>query len=147
MSPSNTNYNTNYWLLVEDDEDDQNIFKIAYKTAGIENTLIVMNNGEEALEYIKKTKESPFVIISDINMPKMNGLELLREMKDDKMSQFKSIPYLIISSSTSETEIVAAYKFGAQGYFGKTMSMIDQVDLILNIKKYWAKCRHPSYFT
>ena len=147
MSLPNTNYNTNYWLLVEDDEDDQNIFKSAYKTAGIENELLIMNNGEEALEFIKQAKEAPFVIISDINMPKMNGLELLQEMKHDRMSQFKSIPYLIISSSTSETEIVSAYKFGAQGYFGKTMSMVDQVELILNIKKYWAKCRHPSYYS
>jgi CheY-like chemotaxis protein len=144
MPSSYTNYNENYWLLVEDDEDDQSIFKIAYKTAGIENELVIMNNGEEALEYLKKTKEAPFVIISDINMPRMNGIELLKEMKHERMAQFKSIPYLIISSSTSELEIIAAYTCGAQGYFGKTMSMIDQVELLMDIKKYWGKCRHPA---
>jgi DNA-binding NarL/FixJ family response regulator len=139
------NYNHNYWLLVEDDEDDQLIFRLAYKRAKIANELIIMNNGEEALEYIKATKKSPFVIISDINMPKMNGLEFLKEVKDDKMAQFKSIPFLIVSSSSSEAEIALTYRSGAQGYFSKSMSVEEQVELITNIQKYWSQCRHPAF--
>jgi CheY-like chemotaxis protein len=145
MNKYNNNYNENHWLFVEDDKDDQDLFKLAFKMAGIKNELIILNNGEEALQYIKKSKKAPFVIISDINMPKMNGLEFLEEVKDGKMAQFKSIPFLIISSSVSETEIASTYKLGAQGYFPKSISSEEQIELIINIQKYWSKCRHPAY--
>jgi CheY-like chemotaxis protein len=137
-------YNKNQWILVEDDLVDQEIFKKAYQKAGIKNELVILGNGEAALEYIKTMDRPPFVIISDINMPRMNGLELLKEVKDDKSTVFKSIPFLIISSSTSEDEIANTYQTGAQGYFEKTMTIDQQVDLILSIDNYWSRCRHPS---
>jgi CheY-like chemotaxis protein len=143
-----TNYNDNHWLFVEDDIDDQNFFKMAFKMAGIKNELVILNNGEDALQYITSTKKAPFVIISDINMPKMSGLELLKSVKQDNVRQdFKSIPFLIMSSSTSEVEIDHTYKMGAQGYFSKTVSVEEQVDLIVNIRNYWSLCRHPSYLS
>jgi CheY-like chemotaxis protein len=143
-----TNYNDNHWLFVEDDIDDQNFFKMAFKMAGIKNELVILNNGEDALQYITSTKKAPFVIISDINMPKMSGLELLKSVKQDNVRQdFKSIPFLIMSSSTSEVEIDHTYKMGAQGYFSKTVSVEEQVDLIVNIQNYWSLCRHPSYLS
>lgn len=120
------------------------LFSKAFKKTEIENELIILGNGEEAVEYIKNTKLPPFVIISDINMPKMNGLELLREIKSDRTTLYKSIPFLIISSSTNEEEIAATYKHGAQGYFEKSISANDLVKLILSIKDYWSRCRHPS---
>jgi CheY-like chemotaxis protein len=138
------NYNNNQWLLVEDDEVDQLIFKKAYLQAGIRNELVILENGEAALDFIKKMTKPPFVVISDINMPRMNGLELLSEIKKDTYTLFKSIPFLIISSSTSEEEIALTYKSGAQGYFEKSDTIEQQVELILSIKIYWSKCRHPA---
>jgi CheY-like chemotaxis protein len=146
MSTSHNNYNDNHWILVEDDEVDQDLFKMAFKKAGIKNELIIQNNGEEALKYILENKKAPFVIIADINMPLMNGLELLKAVKSEKMNQFKSIPFLIYSSSISEVEISLAYKGGAQGYFSKFTSIEEQVDLIVHIQEYWSRCRHPAYF-
>ena len=137
-------YNKNQWLLIEDDEVDQMIFQKAYLEANIKNELVVLENGETALQFIRSMKKPPFVIISDINMPRMNGLELLKEVKKDTMTLFKSIPFLIISSSTSEEEIAATYKSGAQGYFEKSMTIDHQVNLIKSIQIYWSKCKHPS---
>jgi CheY-like chemotaxis protein len=138
------NYRENPWILVEDDKDDQDFFVWAYKQAEIKNELILLNNGVQAVEYIKSTPKPPFVILSDINMPQMNGLELLKEIKSDRYTLYKSIPFLIISSSQSEKEIAMTYQAGAQGYFEKAMSVEEGVDLILNIKDYWSKCRHPA---
>jgi CheY-like chemotaxis protein len=138
------NYNKNQWLLVEDDRDDQVIFKNAYLQAGIKNELVILNNGEAALEFIRKIEKPPFVIISDIKMSGMTGLDLLKKVKEDKSTIYKSIPFLIISSSKSELEITETYKNGAQGYFEKQMTITQQVELIKSIEEYWSKCRHPS---
>jgi CheY-like chemotaxis protein len=139
------NYNDNHWIIVEDDVDDQNLFKMAYAKAGIKNELIIIKDGEDALQYIVNNKKAPFVIVSDINMPKMGGLELIKEIKENKeRDDFKSIPFLIMSSSQSENDIKNTYKVGAQGYFSKPLSVEELVELIVSIQKYWSRCRHPA---
>jgi CheY-like chemotaxis protein len=141
-SPS---FNKNQWLLVEDDLDYQEFFKMAYAKAGIKNELVILNNGEVALDYIRITKKRPFVIISDINMPRMNGLELLNKIKNDEPAAFKGIPFLILSSSTSEEEIELTFKNNSQGYFRKTITIKDQTKIILSIQNYWSQCKHRAF--
>ncbi len=132
------------WLLVEDDEIDQMFFLKAYEEIGIKNELIIKQNGEEALEFLRDGKNSPFMIISDINMPRMNGLELLKEIKEDPLIHLKSIPFIIISSSTSEEEIKLSYNFGVQGYFQKPHSQQDFIKIVRQINDYWISCKHPE---
>jgi CheY-like chemotaxis protein len=137
-----TNHKENPWLLVEDDEVDQLLFTKAYKEAGILNPLVIKNNGEEALAYLRQNEKIPFMIISDINMPRMNGLELLKEVKAEN-ALLKNIPFIIFSSSTSEIEVERSYEFGVQGYFQKPIKQIEFVKIVSQIKNYWIACEHP----
>lgn len=139
----NPNYLNGIWLLVEDDETDQMFFRKAYEEIGIPNKLVIKENGEEALEYLRTNPETPFMIISDINMPKMNGLELLKEIQADTRINLKSIPFIIISSSTSDEEVRASYNFGVQGYFQKPFKQQDFVKIVRQINDYWISCKHP----
>jgi CheY-like chemotaxis protein len=138
-----SNYTEHPWLLVEDDEVDQILFTKAYKEAGISNPLVIKNNGEDALDYLRKNGKHPFMIISDINMPRMNGLELLKELKSDPNMALKNIPFIIFSSSTSETEVERSYEFGVQGYFQKPIKQVEFVKIVLQIKNYWIACELP----
>jgi CheY-like chemotaxis protein len=138
-----TNHTENPWLLVEDDEVDQLLFTKAYKEAGIANPLIIKCNGEEALNFLRQSENYPFMIISDINMPRMNGLELLKEIKSDMHKKLKNIPFIIFSSSTSESEVERSYEFGVQGYFQKPIKQVEFVKIVSQIKNYWTACEHP----
>ncbi len=138
-----SSYLKGVWLLVEDDECDQLFFKKAYEEIGISNKLIIMENGEEALEYLRTNPEIPFMIISDINMPRMNGLELLKEIRTDLRIHLKSIPFIIISSSTSDDEVKTSYNHGVQGYFQKPFKQQDFKKIVSQINDYWISCKHP----
>ncbi len=132
------------WLLVEDDDVDQMFFRKAYEEIGIKNPLVVKQNGEDALEYLRTSSKTPFMIISDINMPRMSGLELLKEIKADPRIHLKSIPFIIISSSTSDEEVKTSYQYGVQGYFQKPSKQQDFITIVTQIKDYWISCKHPG---
>ena len=98
-------------LLVEDDEIDQMAVKRAFKRAGIENEMIIANDGVEALEVLRGDGDedfgAPYIILLDLNMPRMGGLEFLQELRQDPLLN-RSIVF-VLTTSDDETDIAAAY--------------------------------------
>lgn len=127
-------------LLVEDDHDDQALFKKAVHSLGIAVKVDTAANGEEALVYLRNTPQSPFIIVADINMPRMNGIELLRTIVNDPELKKKSIPFIIMSSAASNSEIIEAYELSVQGYFQKPQQFEELRRTINMIFVYWTKC-------
>src|SRR3954468_17917709 len=88
-------------MYVEDSCDDQMIFEIALSELGISNKLILLKDGLEAITFLKTMTEMPFIILSDVNMPKMDGFELKQEIEKDKELSLKAIPFIYLSTSTA----------------------------------------------
>jgi CheY-like chemotaxis protein len=134
----------NIILLVEDSSDDEMFFMEALQELKITSPILVARNGEEALEIIRTTKDDFLAIFSDMNMPKMNGLELKRAIETDPLLKIKAIPFIFFSTAASQKEVIEAYDLGVQGYFNKPNSfqeLIENLDIII---KYWSRCRHPK---
>jgi len=118
-------------LLIDDDMDDQEIFALALDQ--LDNTFRCMtaSNGLEALIYLKdKATTPPDYIFLDLNMPRMNGLECLKEIK--KLRHLSPIPVTIYSTSSSKTDIAEARKYGAAAFITKPFSLIELTDTLRN---------------
>jgi CheY-like chemotaxis protein len=133
-------------LLVEDNPGDQKLIKLALESINIPNKLIIAKNALEAIEILKKGDIWPFLIISDINMPEMNGLDFKRAITDSADIKQKGIPFIFMSSSTERTDIRDAYCVQAQGYFEKTSqfdALTKQLKLIVD---YWDTSEVPIIY-
>ena len=114
--------NKKYILLVEDNPDDQTLTVRALKKANILNEIVVANNGEEALDYLFGTgvyadrdlSIMPEVILLDLRMPKIDGLEVLKRVRANERTKF--LPVVILTSSLEERDLVESYKLGANSY-------------------------------
>ena len=97
-------------LLVEDDKVDAMTVKRAMKEVNVNNKLIIVENGEEALKFLQNEKnEKPCIILLDLNMPKMNGIEFLSIAKNDK--QIKSIPVIVLTTSKADQDRLDSFNF------------------------------------
>ncbi len=130
-------------LLVEDDSVDAMTIKRAFKELNIPNTLVHKNNGEEALEYLKDTSnEQPCIILLDLNMPKMNGLEFLHAVKAD--DTLRRIPIIVLTTSKEERDIVESFNLSVAGYILKSVDYKNFVEVIREIDRYWTLCESPG---
>ena len=129
-------------MLVEDDNVDVMTVKRAFKDLNIKNQLIIAPNGEEALEYLKNNDNSkPCIILLDLNMPKMNGLEFLRTIKTDE--NLKKIPVIVLTTSSQEEDVVESFNFGVAGYIVKSVDYIEFTQAIKTINSYWTLSKVP----
>lgn len=123
-------------LLVEDDRVDVMTVKRAIKELEIVNPLVLASNGEIALDYLQDEKnELPIIIMLDINMPKMNGIEFLNIMKKDH--RLKRLPVVVLTTSQEEQDRLSSFDLGASGYMLKPVNYIKFVDVIRTIHTYW----------
>lgn len=130
-------------LLVEDDRVDQITVKRALKDINVTNLLVVVNNGEEALEFLKDEKnEKPGIILLDLNMPKMNGLEFLKVAKQD--NSLKRIPVVVLTTSKQDQDKIESFNLGVAGYMVKPVDYIQFVDVIKTINLYWTLSELPE---
>jgi CheY-like chemotaxis protein len=127
-------------LLVEDDKVDQLSVKRAMKEAGITNPLLIASHGEAALEMLR-SDEKPSLILLDLNMPRMNGLELLRHIKSEDST--RAIPVIVITTSNSAEERIEAFRLGVCGFMIKPVEFPDFADMFVTIKKYWTLSLTP----
>ena len=131
-------------MLVEDDRDDFDLIKNCIEELGFDNRVDWYRNGKEALAYLKVTQEQPFIIIADIQMPLMNGLELLKHIYEDEYLRKKSIPFVFLTVVVSRNIVREAYDLMVQGFYQKARNYKDltqQLNLILN---YWMHSLHPN---
>jgi CheY-like chemotaxis protein len=132
-------------ILIEDDEDDKNIFMSVVRGLGYKNLIIWHENADEAFNYLCTTTDSPFVIFSDVNLPGINGLDFKKKIDDVPELRRKSIPYIFYSTSANQHDVNVAYtQMTIQGFFKKDGDydvMKKHISLIL---EYWSVCRHPN---
>ncbi|MCP5455077.1 MAG: response regulator [Thermotogae bacterium] len=131
-------------LLAEDDIIDVMTIKRALKEINITNPLIIKENGEEALNYLMSIEknEYPCIIISDINMPKLNGIEFLKEIK--KNDKLKRIPFVILTTSKEEADKCESFNLGVSGYMIKPVDYINFVEVVKTINLYWTISELPD---
>ena len=123
-------------LLVEDDEVDQMTVKRALNDIRVTNQLDIAGNGEEALTFLKdENNQKPGLILLDLNMPKMNGIEFLRVIKDDK--DLKRIPVVVLTTSEEEQDKVNSFDLGVAGYMVKPVDYSQFVEVVRTIDLYW----------
>lgn len=132
-------------IIIEDDIDDQEIFSEVFIDIGCKNKIIFFPDGEQALEYLTSTDVEPFIIFSDINMPKLGGMELRAKIHENEDLRLKSIPYLFFSTSAEQKNVVDAYSKSIQGFFVKPTSYKEIKEVIGIIVRYWETCVSPNY--
>jgi CheY-like chemotaxis protein len=133
-------------IIIEDDEDDQGFLTEIFDKLNYQNQVIFFSDGEKALDYITTSQEKPFLILSDINMPKLSGFALRDKLKTDAKLSHKCIPYLFFSTAVNQKAVVDAYSKSVQGFFVKQTSMSELEETITVIMEYWRRCAAPNDF-
>ncbi|WP_158859257.1 response regulator [Lunatibacter salilacus] len=132
-------------VIIEDDKDDQYILAKVLKELKYENEVIFFEDSVQALEYLTDTDTEPFLVLSDINMPKLNGLELREKIVNNEDLRLKSIPYLFFSTSAEQQDVINAYSRSIQGFFIKGNNYDRLKNTIEKIVAYWKECESPNY--
>lgn len=130
-------------ILVEDNTDDATLTKRAFKSNNLTNNLVHLKNGEEAIQFIfegaefdgKKFTDHPKVILLDLKMPKVNGMEVLERIKNDERT--KSIPVVILTSSAEDPDIKKCYELGANSYIVKPVEFEKFSKAVVELGLYW----------
>jgi len=131
-------------VIVEDDPDDQYFIRTICDKLGIASELIFFDDGLKALNYLQTTQKKTFLILSDINMPVMNGLELRRRIQKDEQLKKRSIPFIFLSTAARPKEVEEAYDLTVQGFFLKASQLSEMERTLELIFNYWVKCKHPN---
>jgi CheY-like chemotaxis protein len=129
-------------LVVEDDQVDTMTVIRALNEIQVTNPLVHVENGEEALDYLQDSKtEKPCIILLDLNMPIMNGIEFLQAVKNDK--QLKRIPVVVLTTSEEQQDKLNSFELGIAGYMSKPVDYRQFVDVIRSIDAYWTISEMP----
>lgn len=130
-------------FIVDDDQDDREFLEQAWKELGYKNQLLFFDNGEEVLKYLKSEEVVPFLILCDVNLPKMDGFELKKSIEESSV-RFKSIPFVFWSNFAAKSQIEKAYNLSANGFFIKESKFEDIKKSLVDIYQYWQKSKTPE---
>lgn len=130
-------------LLVEDNPDDEELTLLALKESNILNEVVVARDGVEALDYLfaagryenRDPRRSPQLVLLDLKLPKLDGLEVLRRLRADPRTEL--LPVVILTSSGEEEDVIASYRSGANGYVRKPVEFHRFADAIKHVGLYW----------
>jgi DNA-binding response OmpR family regulator len=130
-------------LMVEDDNNDVDMTLTALEEYNLANEVVVTHDGEEALDYLycrgkyeSRSSDNPAVLLLDLKLPKVDGLEVLRQVKSDE--KLKMIPVVVLTSSHEEKDMVASYKLGVNAYVVKPVDFHEFVNAIKELGVFWA---------
>ncbi|HST83120.1 MAG TPA: response regulator [Kineosporiaceae bacterium] len=129
-------------LLVDDDPGDVLMIEEALGSTGAPRTVYVVNDGEEALAFLRQTGQfsqapRPDVVLLDLNMPRMDGRQVLAEVKAD--AKLRSIPIVVLTTSQSPADIVSSYSLHANAYVTKPMNLDDLTEVVHKIDYFFAR--------
>jgi len=135
-------------IVIEDDIDDREILIEAFEQVMAENNysnkLVVLEDSAIVIDYLKETASDPFLLMSDINMPKLDGFTLRDRIYNDPQLKDRCVPYIFLTTSgDNEKYIQKAYQMSIQGFFAKPVSFIGYKQLITEILAYWKMCKTP----
>ena len=130
-------------MLVEDDSVDAMTVKRALKDLKVTNALVHQTNGEEAINYLRvENNNKPCVILLDLNMPKMNGIEFLKVTKND--AELRQIPVIVLTTSRDDRDKVESFKLSVAGYIVKPTDYRKFVDAMKTVDLYWSLSEMPN---
>ncbi len=124
-----------YVLLAEDNPHDVKLTEIAFRQNKIANDLVVVNDGVEAVEFLKACEAPPQVVLLDLKMPRMDGIEVLAWIRSSP--RFKRLPVVILTTSTQENDLVRAYDNGANSYICKPVDFEQFSQAVRELGLYW----------
>lgn len=133
-------------IIIEDDEDDQEILQEVFDKLNYPNDVLFFFDGQSALDFLNGTNLNPFLILSDINLPKLDGFALRSKIRMDAQLQIKCIPYLFFSTASNQKSVIDAYSLSVQGFFIKQNSIAELEKTITVIMEYWKRCVSPNNF-
>jgi CheY-like chemotaxis protein len=135
-------------LIVEDDPKDVELTLTALEEYNLANEVVVTRDGEEALDYLycrgnfeRRTSDNPAVLLLDLKLPKVDGLEVLQQIKSDE--KLRMIPVVVLTSSREEKDMVASYKLGVNAYVVKPVDFHEFVNAIKELGVFWAVINEP----
>jgi CheY-like chemotaxis protein len=135
-------------LMVEDDPKDVELTLMALEEYNLVNEVVVLGDGAEALDYLycrgnftDRTSENPAVLLLDLKLPKVDGLEVLQQIKSDQ--KLRMIPVVVLTSSREERDMVASYKLGVNAYVVKPVDFHEFVNAIKELGVFWAVINEP----
>ena len=134
-------------LLVEDNPDDVLLTQRAFKRSRLGNRVITKRDGQEALDYLFGTDDGaqagplPDVILLDLNMPRINGLEVLRRMRAEVRTRY--VPVVVMTTSDEQRDIFDSYKLGANSYIRKPVDTYEFFEVIQSVEHYWTVSNLP----
>ena len=128
-----------YILIAEDDADDRFLLQTAFTENGFTDRLQFVENGVEVMEHLYNIKDSslPRFILLDLNMPKKDGREVLKEIKQNPA--WKKIPVVIFSTTSNEQEMLRCYELGANSYVTKPNSFEHLLEIVATLREYWVQ--------
>ncbi|MBS4096629.1 MAG: response regulator [Sulfuricella sp.] len=130
-------------LLVEDNPDDADLALLAFKESGIQEQTLVARDGQEALDYLLhggsiagcNAEHLPKVVLLDLNLPRVDGFEVLKRLRGDALTH--CLPVVILSSSREEIDLARAYRLGANSYIQKSLDFSHFVQSVKQMGEYW----------
>src|SRR5271155_1276871 len=135
-------------LMVEDDPKDVELTLTALEEYNLANEVVIVGDGQEALDYLycrgafkTRTTDNPAVMLLDLKLPKVDGLEVLQQIKSDE--NLRLIPVVVLTSSHEEKDMVASYKLGVNGYVVKPVDFHEFVNAIKELGAFWAVINEP----
>ena len=135
-------------LMVEDDPKDVELTLTALEEYNLANEVIVTHDGEQALDYLHcrgeykmRPRDNPAVMLLDLKLPKVDGLEVLKQIKSD--GELRMIPVVVLTSSREEKDMVASYKLGVNAYVVKPVDFHEFVNAIKELGVFWAVINEP----
>jgi len=135
-------------LLVEDMPDDADLTVMSLKNSGLLNDVIVAENGVEALEYLfceghyaGRTRETPALILLDIKMPLLDGIEVLQRLRADERTSV--LPVVMLTTSTEDIDLARAYEAGANAYVRKPVSLVEFQEAVRQLGLFWILTNEP----
>jgi len=131
-------------IVIEDSKGDQRIFEEIFKKLNFVNELLFFTDGNDALKYLNTTDKTPFLVISDINMPKMNGFELRAKIQENKALSRMCVPFLFFSTGGDKKAVEEAYALSVQGFFRKPDGIDALENTLFKIVEYWKECVAPN---
>lgn len=131
-------------VLVDDDSYEKGLLESALKKRGWDSKVEYFDDAIEALEHLRRNADEIFLIISDMNMPNMNGMDFKKAIDNDSILRKKSIPFIFATSVPLKPEITQAFEYRVQGFFHKPNTTEEQADMLDIIIKYWIISSHPN---
>ncbi len=136
-------------LLVEDNPDDEELTLLAFKEKKILNDIFVVRDGVEALDFLfctgvhagREPSEMPAVVLLDLKLPKIDGLEVLRRLRLEKRTKF--LPVVILTTSKEETDLIKSYSWGANSYIRKPVEFGNFTEAVKQLGMYWLVLNEP----